>query len=444
MKIFQYLSSLNQEDLDQLYKDNWTCQAILRSLPPIGKQFILKLLMIDSIEFEQTKIWTQEISNQVHRETFKKLFDLKLLTKNKTCIQLNSIFQHNIKQSLMDMEHRVFSSDTTVKELKAPTIDELDQFSKTQWEKVLYLLSDEKSDSIPLISELLQSSNLTSRDGNGQLAITSEGFKFLLKDIYTQIWTLLIVYLDTIEKKYKSRIELLCFLFKLSFLQLGRGYLVSELTQLQKTLLTDLKQFGLIYIKSNDNPYFYPTRLIISLTTGKTLSLMQDIKTEQALSQKEQGYIILETNYRLYAYTSSSLQISLLSLFVKMLYRLPNLAVGIVTRESIRMALIHGITADQIIDFIRHNAHPNATLAGTPIPDVVAEQVKLWEAERNCVDYSKAVLYNSFPTLDCFNATVKYAKELNLFIYSNDSKKILVIDESGNEPIRNYIRKNFG
>ena len=32
-------------------------------------------------------------------------------------------------------------------------------------------------------------------------------------------------------------------------------------------------------------------------------------------------YIVVETNYRVYAYTNSSLQLALLGLFVEMLYR---------------------------------------------------------------------------------------------------------------------------
>jgi transcription initiation factor TFIIH subunit 4 len=60
------------------------------------------------------------------------------------------------------------------------------------------------------------------------------------------------------------------------------------------------------------------------------------------------GFIIIETNYRLYAYTSSSLQISLLSLFVKILYQMPNLVMGVLTRESVRAALLNGITANQV------------------------------------------------------------------------------------------------
>ena len=36
---------------------------------------------------------------------------------------------------------------------------------------------------------------------------------------------------------------------------------------------------------------------------------------------KLEGYIVVETNYRVYAYTDSNLQVALLALFCEMLYR---------------------------------------------------------------------------------------------------------------------------
>ena len=47
---------------------------------------------------------------------------------------------------------------------------------------------------------------------------------------------------------------------------------------------------------------------------------------------------MVETNYRIYAYTDSNLQIALLGLFTEVLYRFPNLCVGVITRDSCRQA----------------------------------------------------------------------------------------------------------
>jgi transcription initiation factor TFIIH subunit 4 len=79
-------------------------------------------------------------------------------------------------------------------------------------------------------------------------------------------------------------------------------------------------------------------------------------------SSYEKGYIIVETNYRVYAYTESKLHISLLALFTELLYRFPNLTVGVITRDSIRQALRGGITARQIISYLEQHAHPKVSI----------------------------------------------------------------------------------
>ena len=74
--------------------------------------------------------------------------------------------------------------------------------------------------------------------------------------------------------------------------------------------------------------------------------------------REEQGYLILETNYRVYAYTANLLRIAILNLFVTLKSRLPNLVIGQLTRHSVKSALNKGITADQIITYLTHHAHP--------------------------------------------------------------------------------------
>ena len=49
-----------------------------------------------------------------------------------------------------------------------------------------------------------------------------------------------------------------------------------------------------------------------------------------------------------FCFTDSPLQIALLALFCEMLYRFSNLAVANLTRDSVRAALMRGITAEQV------------------------------------------------------------------------------------------------
>lgn len=46
MDFSAYLSQLGSEQLDRLYDSPWTCQAVLRSLPPLCQHFVLQQLFL--------------------------------------------------------------------------------------------------------------------------------------------------------------------------------------------------------------------------------------------------------------------------------------------------------------------------------------------------------------------------------------------------------------
>jgi transcription initiation factor TFIIH subunit 4 len=67
------------------------------------------------------------------------------------------------------------------------------------------------------------------------------------------------------------------------------------------------------------------------------------------IDRTSKGYLVVETNYRIIGYTNSQLQIAMLGLFSQLHYKFPNMVVGTITRESTHQALIHGITAEQVM-----------------------------------------------------------------------------------------------
>lgn len=74
------------------------------------------------------------------------------------------------------------------------------------------------------------------------------------------------------------------------------------------------------------------------------------------------------------------------------------MVVGILTRDSVRQALRGGITAEQIIGYLKQHSHPQLLKADAknPLHPTVVDQIKLWELERNRLTYSDGVLYNQF------------------------------------------------
>lgn len=47
MDFVKYLESLSPVSLSKLYSSHWTCQAVLRGLPPLAKQYVMRMLWVD-------------------------------------------------------------------------------------------------------------------------------------------------------------------------------------------------------------------------------------------------------------------------------------------------------------------------------------------------------------------------------------------------------------
>jgi hypothetical protein len=127
------------------------------------------------------------------------------------------------------------------------------------------------------------------------MVITSQGFRFLLQDMQSQIWTLILQYLRMVERLNMALVDVLHFLFRLGTLEPGVPCSVASLTPTQSRMLEDLAGFGILYTRKG---YFYPTRLASCLTSGKRGSWAHFADVEDA-----HGYILVETNFRVYAYT---------------------------------------------------------------------------------------------------------------------------------------------
>lgn len=135
--------------------------------------------------------------------------------------------------------------------------------------------------------------------------------------------------------------------------------------------------------------------LIFGGSTGQKRSLMNltssfaglrsgvrsqaDPRTAPSVDVDSELLIVVETNFKIYAYTNSTLHVAMLSVFVDIVARLPNLAIGFITRESLRSALIHGISAQQIYDFLMKHVHPKMRQNNPIIPENIADQIYLWE-----------------------------------------------------------------
>ncbi len=169
----------------------------------------------------------------------------------------------------------------------------------------------------------------------------------------------------------------------------------------------------------------------------------------------------------MYAYTSSTLQAAILRLFCRCECVLPNLFVGVLTRDSVAAALACGLTADQIVAYLRAHAHPHVAGRSPVVPEVrtslasapcvsgpaccsqhahtcaqvVSDQVRLWQADTQRVRVSRAVLYDDFPSAQVFRMSAARARELGAWLWE-DARGTgrLAVAAEAHEAMRDYIK----
>lgn len=310
------------------------------------------------------------------------------------------------------------------------------------------------------------------------LLITKNGFQFLLQSINSQIWTLLLQYLKMSEKLMMNPVDVLNFIFMLGSLELGEGYPIKMLSDTQLIMLEDLIDYGLLYYPHDSNggrgKIFYPTRLATSLTSEQTnfktasATLNEQIANPatEADPNRVEGSMIVETNFKLYCYTSSPLQIAILNLFVHLKTRFSNMVTGVVTRESIRRAMVNGITADQIINYMESHAHPGMVkkaeekyakklefensigntyaadqLKFEILPPTVVDQIKLWQLELDRIEATNGYLYKDFANDFEFEKLMDYGEEIGVVLWKDQSHRRFFVTTEGNTQLIDYAKR---
>jgi len=225
--------------------------------------------------------------------------------------------------------------------------------------------------------------------------------------------------------------DLISFLLELSFHVRGEAYDMNTLTDTQRNVIKDLADLGLVKLQQGrKESWFIPTKL----ATNLSISLSD-------LSSRKQGFVVVETNFRVYAYSSSKLHCEILRLFSRVEYQLPNLIVAGITKESLYNAFENGIMAEQIISFLQQNAHLRVAERIPSVPENVTDQIRLWESDMNRVEMTPAHLFDEFPSRDVFEAACDFAREYGGVLWEDSKKMRLVVKAEILGQMREFLRR---
>ncbi|XP_030380020.1 general transcription factor IIH subunit 4 [Scaptodrosophila lebanonensis] len=456
-----YLQSRTPETLEKLYTHPPICLAVYRELPEIARQFIIRILFVDQpVPKAVVSSWGAQRCAKDQTEAASCLTNLNVwrvtaIPGGLAAWELSPTFKKSLRQALLGGGKPWTMTNTVEKDSKPRDISFLDSYAMSRWRCVLHYMvgtgarssgtTDAEAISPDAVRILLHA-NLMKRDDRDGITITRQGFQFLLLDTRAQVWHFMLQYLDTCEERGIPLPECLSMLFQLSFSTLGRDYSSEGMSCQMLTFLQHLREFGLVFQRKRKEGRFYPTRLAVNVTNKEEGQVVRTTLTEDVHLQNS-GYIVVETNYRIYAYTDSPLQVAVLGLFTELLYRFPNLVVGVLTRDSVRQALRGGITAEQIVSYLEQYAHPNMKLMESAIrsksclPPTVVDQIKLWEMERNRFIYTEGVVYNQFLSQNDYLTLRDYALSINVLVWQNERTRTMVVQKNGHDDVKRYWKK---
>jgi len=69
-------------------------------------------------------------------------------------------------------------------------------------------------------------------------------------------------------------------------------------------------------------------------------------------SQQNNKFLLIETNFKVFAYTNSQFDFAMIEFLFEIEYVFPNFIVAHITRKSIRNALKRGINSSKVINFL--------------------------------------------------------------------------------------------
>lgn len=445
--LISYLKTLDGETLTELYDHPATCLAVFRELPGLAKQYVMRLLYVEQPVPKAVVTSWVNMANYKNRaqEANDGLNELGIwkeasMPGGLPAWILDNTFRTNLKIVLVGGGEPWTMSALLDQDPNKRDVVYLDQYAQERWDTVLHYMvgsSQQSGVSVDAVKILLHSGLMVADPSDGSHSITKSGFQFLLMETSSQVWYFMLQYLDTVGIRSMKLVECLNFLFQLSFATLGQDYSTSGLNSNMLTFLQHLREFGLVYQRKRTSGRFYPTRLALHIASGEKKGLMEDHR---------EGYLVVETNYRIYAYTNSDLQVSLIGLFAEPVYRFPNLAVSVITRDSCRQAFKGGITAKQIIRFLKMHAHPQQVQEKQRhkhpiIPPTVVDQIMLWEAERNRFTFTDGVLYNQFLSHADYETVRSYADQIGVLVWTNAKNRTVIVTKEGHDPVKKFWKQ---
>ncbi len=448
--IVEYLGTLDTKT--SLYTDPLTSVSVFRLLPRLAQHVVMRLLWLEGgVDRTIVMSWVRKPSVQLMDQALSRLLALRILSDDGGGLVLEPDFRHSIQLHVRNGTVAADIGEMSV-DKRAPSAEKLRAHSSGAWDRILQFLVDIKSHKTvvpPTTRAVLLQAGLIRGAGaavGGADTLTTEGFRFLFRPHREQVWKFALSYVQLVVSRQRARPEVvLKLLFKLGHLKQGQDYAVKALDPAQQSLLPDLNEFGFVFRRKSSSKRYYSTSLSASLAAGRGGG-------EVGSFGSSQGPVIVETTFRLVAYTKSKFQVDIIAHFVRLDYRLPNVVIGVITKKSVKRALENGITAEGIIAYLEQYAHPRMernAKSGSALPAKVVDQIIRWEQESNRCAIKEAVLLDDFKSMAEFAEIRDLLRRNGQLLWCSNAKvdladKMISTTSKGEDVFRNFMSRKRG
>lgn len=220
--------------------------------------------------------------------------------------------------------------------------------------------------------------DISSSSKGPKYILSSSGFQYVLMDTPSQVHIILSSYLEYIQRINSAlAVDLIKVIFNLAISEDCRSYKLRNCSgHIAAILKQDFEQLGLVEFSQTDDSKFYITKYMQSFLHSHVGSNFGGASEGQQVKQAEgedaQGlpintissssdkFIIVETNFRVFAYTQNKLYKEILKIFLEPRREFPDMLYGVLTKNRVERAFKQQITANQIMNFLISHAHPEA------------------------------------------------------------------------------------
>ncbi|RHY12994.1 hypothetical protein DYB25_003983 [Aphanomyces astaci] len=88
------------------------------------------------------------------------------------------------------------------------------------------------------------------------------------------------------------------------------------------------------------------------------------------------------------------------------------------------------------------HAHPKMLGNSPVIPENIADQLYLWQRERNRIKFDAGELVDGFVTTEDFDVVLKFAQDVGVMLWYDSIHLRLVVTKAGGERVRDFIKNH--